>query len=60
MFEGCSPLSGAFVVEDVSVDGATHRRLVFLDNQMLVQSEAKLKESELIVAPLVAAEQMFE
>ncbi|XP_028174754.1 eEF1A lysine and N-terminal methyltransferase homolog isoform X3 [Ostrinia furnacalis] len=41
--EGTSPISGPFVVEDVDVDGETHRRLVFLDNQFLVQSEAKLK-----------------
>ncbi|KAG6453988.1 eEF1A lysine and N-terminal methyltransferase homolog [Manduca sexta] len=40
---GSSKMSGEFVVEDVDVDGATHRRLVFLDNQFLVQSEAKLK-----------------
>lgn len=41
--EGRSAVSGDFVVEDVDVEGATHRRLVFLDNQFLVQSEAKLK-----------------
>ncbi|XP_061708112.1 eEF1A lysine and N-terminal methyltransferase homolog [Cydia pomonella] len=40
---GASKLSGAYVVEDVHVEGAPHRRLVFLDNQFLVQSEAKLK-----------------
>lgn len=43
IFEGHSEFSGDFVVEDVDVEGATHRRLVFLDNQFLVQSEAKLK-----------------
>ncbi|XP_072936789.1 eEF1A lysine and N-terminal methyltransferase homolog [Epargyreus clarus] len=40
---GGSALSGRYVVEDVDVDGDTHRRLLFLDNQFLVQSEAKLK-----------------
>lgn len=43
VFEGSSQISGDFVVEDVDVDDSTHRRLVFLDNQFLVQSEAKLK-----------------
>ncbi|XP_075991891.1 eEF1A lysine and N-terminal methyltransferase homolog [Anticarsia gemmatalis] len=43
VYEGASQMSGPFVVEDVDVEGATHRRLVFLDNQFLVQSEAKLK-----------------
>ncbi|KAM3959142.1 eEF1A lysine and N-terminal methyltransferase homolog isoform 1-T1 [Aphomia sociella] len=43
VYEGSSPVSGDYVVEDVDVEGATHRRLVFLDNQFLVQSEAKLK-----------------
>ncbi|CAB3248151.1 unnamed protein product [Arctia plantaginis] len=43
VYEGSSEISGEFVVEDVDVEGATHRRLVFLDNQFLVQSEAKFK-----------------
>ncbi|KAJ0181574.1 hypothetical protein K1T71_002296 [Dendrolimus kikuchii] len=43
VYDGTSKISGDFVVEDVDVEGATHRRLVFLDNQFLVQSEAKLK-----------------
>ncbi|CAK1603562.1 unnamed protein product [Parnassius mnemosyne] len=43
VYEGSSKVSGDFVVEDVDVEGSTHRRLVFLDNQFLVQSEAKLK-----------------
>lgn len=43
MYEGSSEISGEFVVEDVDVEGATRRRLVFLGNQFLVQSEAKLK-----------------
>ncbi|XP_014360897.2 eEF1A lysine and N-terminal methyltransferase homolog [Papilio machaon] len=41
--EGSSKVSGDFVVEDVDVQGVSYRRLVFLDNQFLVQSEAKLK-----------------
>lgn len=41
--EGSSKVSGDFVVEDVDVEGSTYRRLVFLENQFLVQSEAKLK-----------------
>ncbi|CAH2065892.1 unnamed protein product, partial [Iphiclides podalirius] len=43
VYEGSSKVSGDFVVEDVDVEGVTYRRLVFLDNQFLVQSEAKLK-----------------
>ncbi|CAD0196413.1 unnamed protein product [Chrysodeixis includens] len=43
VFEGSSQFSGGYVVEDVDVEGATHRRLEFLDNQFLVQSEAKMK-----------------
>ncbi|RVE40119.1 hypothetical protein evm_015231, partial [Chilo suppressalis] len=33
-----------YIVEDVDVEAHTHRRLIFLDNQFLVQSEARLKE----------------
>jgi len=40
---GNSELSGEFVVEDVSVNGDWFRRLIFLHNTNLVQSEAKLK-----------------
>ncbi|CAH2105057.1 unnamed protein product [Euphydryas editha] len=40
---GSSRASGDFVVEDVDVEGAATRRLVFLANQFLVQSEARLK-----------------
>ncbi|XP_050685415.1 eEF1A lysine and N-terminal methyltransferase homolog isoform X2 [Leptidea sinapis] len=43
VYEGTSKVSGDFVIEDVDIDGVTYRRLVFLDNQFLVQSEAKLK-----------------
>ncbi len=41
---GRSEMSGDFVVEDVDVDGETYRRLLFLSNPNLTQSEAKLKE----------------
>ncbi|CAH0404585.1 unnamed protein product [Chilo suppressalis] len=44
--EGTSPLSGGYIVEDVDVEAHTHRRLIFLDNQFLVQSEARLKEGQ--------------
>jgi len=40
---GKSELSGEFVVEDVNVNGDWFRRLVFMHNTNLVQSEAKLK-----------------
>ncbi len=40
---GKSQMSGEFVVEDVDVDGDTFRRLIFLSNPNLTQSEAKLK-----------------
>lgn len=43
MYEGTSKCSGDFVVEDVDAAGDTFRRLIFLDNQFLVQSEAKMK-----------------
>lgn len=38
-----SPLSGDFVVEDVKGDGTCYfRRLIFLQNRNVVQSEARL------------------
>ncbi|XP_041335052.1 eEF1A lysine and N-terminal methyltransferase isoform X2 [Pyrgilauda ruficollis] len=40
---GSSPLSGDFVVEDVKGDGTCYfRRLIFLQNRNVVQSEARL------------------
>lgn len=40
---GTSPLSGEFVVEDVKGNDACYfRRLVFLSNRNVVQSEARL------------------
>ncbi|XP_004626861.1 methyltransferase-like protein 13 [Octodon degus] len=41
--QDCSPLSGAFVVEDVQGDDRRYfRRLIFLSNRNVVQSEARL------------------
>ena len=40
---GNSETSGQYVVEDVSVNGEWFRRLIFLHNAGIVQSEAKLK-----------------
>ena len=43
--KGTSELSGDFVVEDVtSDDGKTYRRLVFLNNQSIIQSEALMRQ----------------
>ena len=42
-FESTSEFSGQFIVEDVTVDDQKFRRLVFLDNRNVIQSEAKLK-----------------
>lgn len=42
--KGTSEMSGDFVVEDVTTDGKkTYRRLIFLNNQSVIQSEALLK-----------------
>lgn len=39
----CSPLSGDYVIEDVQGDDRRYfRRLVFLSNRNVVQSEARL------------------
>lgn len=46
---GHSDLSGDYVVEDVNVDGRYHRRLVFLANRNVVQSEVALKSGDLAV-----------
>ena len=39
---GKSDFSGEFVVEDVDVDGETRRKLVFLSNRNVIQSEARM------------------
>ena len=43
LHEGYSELSGDYVVEDVDGDGGQKfRRLIFLSNKNVVQSEARL------------------
>uniref|UniRef100_T1JA07 Methyltransferase type 11 domain-containing protein n=1 Tax=Strigamia maritima TaxID=126957 RepID=T1JA07_STRMM len=44
--EGSSEMSGKYVVEDVEVETETFRKLIFLSNQNVVQSEAKLKQKK--------------
>ena len=46
VYEGRSDFSGGFVVEDVSVDNTVMRRLIFLDNPNVIQSEVILKEGK--------------
>lgn len=43
VYSGNSAFSGDFVVEDVEIDGQRFRRLIFLSNQAVIQSEALLK-----------------
>lgn len=43
MHEGVSEMSGGFVVEEILVDDQTFRRLIFLNNQAVVQSEAVMR-----------------
>jgi len=43
-YEGKSDISGPFVIEEVEKDGHEFRRLVFLNNPYVIQSEARLKE----------------
>ncbi|XP_043250417.1 eEF1A lysine and N-terminal methyltransferase homolog [Colletes gigas] len=45
-YEGKSDLSGPFVVEEVERDGYEFRRLVFLNNPYVIQSEARLKQAK--------------
>ncbi|KAI9990172.1 hypothetical protein PInf_020598 [Phytophthora infestans] len=40
--QGTSPLSGAYFVEEVQEDSETFRRLVFLSNTNVIQSEVKM------------------
>lgn len=41
--QDCSPLSGDYVIEDVQGDDKRYfRRLIFLSNRNVVQSEARL------------------
>uniref|UniRef100_A0A131XCJ8 Putative spermine/spermidine synthase n=1 Tax=Hyalomma excavatum TaxID=257692 RepID=A0A131XCJ8_9ACAR len=42
--QGCSALSGQYVIEDVSLPkGTTVRRLIFLDKPHVIQTEARIK-----------------
>lgn len=43
--KGTSEMSGDFLIEDVTVDDCkTYRRLIFLNNQSVIQSEALMKK----------------
>ncbi|XP_043510386.1 eEF1A lysine and N-terminal methyltransferase homolog [Frieseomelitta varia] len=44
--EGESKLSGPFIVEEIERDGNEFRRLIFLNNPYVVQSEARLKQAK--------------
>ncbi|XP_061388923.1 eEF1A lysine and N-terminal methyltransferase homolog isoform X2 [Musca vetustissima] len=47
LFKGKSDISGDFVVEEVEgSDGKTFRRLIFMSNQAVVQSEALIKKGK--------------
>lgn len=44
IFKGKSDLSGSYIVEEVTgQDGKILRRLIFLSNQFVIQSEALVK-----------------
>jgi len=43
-YEGKSDISGSFVIEEVKKDDHKFRRLVFLNNPYVIQSEARLKD----------------
>lgn len=43
VYQGTSGFSGDFFVEDVTINNEDFRRLVFLTNRNIIQSEAKLK-----------------
>ncbi|XP_022919129.2 eEF1A lysine and N-terminal methyltransferase homolog [Onthophagus taurus] len=42
-YEGNSKFSGDYVIEDVKIDEVKYRRLYYLQTQLLIQSEARLK-----------------
>ena len=46
LYHGVSDLSGEYVVEDVDSGGTIYRRLIFLCNRNVIQSEAKLMPSK--------------
>ena len=45
---GNSAVSGDYVVEDVELDAHTYRRLIFLDNKNVIQSEARLVKGTIV------------
>ncbi|KAG7203924.1 hypothetical protein KM043_016944 [Ampulex compressa] len=45
-YEGKSNLSGPFVIEEIEKNGSEFRRLVFLNNPYVIQSEARLKQAK--------------
>jgi len=46
VFQGQSEFSGDFVIEDVSCNGKVLRRLIFLNNPNVIQSEVELNIGE--------------
>lgn len=46
VYKGTSSFSGDFVVEDVQSENKLYRRLIFLNNQSVIQSEALLKSGK--------------
>lgn len=44
IFKATSGLSGDFIVEDVTLNDQIFRRLIFMNNQNIIQSEARLKK----------------
>lgn len=49
IFTGTSTYSGDLLVEDVTIDNEIFRRLIFLNNQSVVQSEAKMKKGKPLI-----------
>lgn len=45
VYEGHSEMSGPFVIEDVEDECGTHRKIIFLSNPFVTQSESRLKLS---------------
>jgi hypothetical protein len=42
VFQGASEFSGDFVIEDVTCEGKVLRRLIFLNNPNVIQSEVEM------------------
>lgn len=55
-----SPLSGAFFVEEIQEDDETLRRLVFLSNTNVIQSEVKMLTRKHPASPSAANPALFE